>query len=97
MVVDRVIKKDSAELNINTEESHSGLVHCLGKAATGQLVREFESLLLRKYKNVPLGAVFVCGGEQANCFACVRDSKPFSLMFKRCLTSFKHGKRVLLL
>ncbi len=32
------------------EDSHSGLVHYLGKVATGQLVRGFKSLILRSLK-----------------------------------------------
>lgn len=32
------------------EDSHSGLVHHLGKVATGQLVRGFKSLILRSLK-----------------------------------------------
>lgn len=35
-------------MSIKKEDSHSGLVHHLGKVATGQLVREFESPILRQ-------------------------------------------------
>lgn len=55
------------------EASHSGLVHCLGKAATGKSVREFESLRLRIYKNHKFSACDFCIlriKEQATCVAC---------------------------
>ena len=44
--------------------------------------RGFESLPLRHYKiRAPMGAFFVGGEEQVNCFTCVRDSKRFSHIF----------------
>lgn len=50
-------------------------MHHLGKVATGQLVREFESLILRKYKNGPVlyRTIFVLGGVESKLLcSCVR-------------------------
>jgi hypothetical protein len=40
-----------------TEDSHSGLVHYLGKVATGKPVRGFESLILRQNSNLAIKAI----------------------------------------
>lgn len=45
------------------EDSHSGLVHYLGKVATGKPVREFESPILRKLRSV---ATIICAVQNTS-------------------------------